>query len=87
MTISNPVRTGIDYGVEIEGLIPVYMEREAARFALYNWSDWIELDPMERAACVAHYRISKMVDMHVEDAIGRKMKADAQKGNRGTPRQ
>jgi len=40
---------------------------------------------MERAACVAHYRISKMVDMHVEDAIGRKMKSDAQKGNKGMP--
>ena len=83
MSISNPVRTGIEYGVEIPGLIPVYIEREAARFALYNWSDWIELDPMERAACVAHYRLSKMVDMHVEDAIARKIKSNT--GNQGRP--
>lgn len=83
MSISNPVRTGIDYGVEILGLIPPYLEREAARFALYNWSNWIELDPMERAACVAHYRLSKMIDMHVEDAIARKIKSQSNSGNQG----
>lgn len=85
MAISNPVRTGIDYGVDLPGLIPPYLEREAARFALYNWSNWIELDPMERAACVAHYRLSKMVDMHVEDAIARKIKSQSNSGNQGRP--
>ncbi len=75
--IANPVRTGIDYGVEIPGLIPPYMEREAARFALYNWSDWCDLDPMERAACVAHYRLHGMIEMHTEDAISREMKKKA----------
>ena len=74
MGIANPVQTRIDYGVEIEGLVPLYIEREAARFALYNWSSWIDLDAMERAACVAHYRLNAMVNMHTEDAIARAMK-------------
>ena len=74
MAISNPVRTGISFGREFGGLIPAFEEREVARFALYNWIDWLQLDPTERAACVAHYRLSNMVTMHSEDAVSREIK-------------
>lgn len=84
MTIANPVRTGIDYGVEIEGLVPLYVEREAARFTLYNWSEWIDLDPMERAACVAHYRLHDMIEMHIQDAISREVKKRSTLGYQGS---
>lgn len=46
-------------------LIPEYEAREAARFNLYKWSEWIELDGMDRARCVAYYRIHLSIEEHI----------------------
>ncbi len=83
MRIANPVQTRIEYGGGIPGCIPLYIEREAARFSLYNWSDWCGLDPMERATCVAHYWLHGLVKLHTEDAIARKVNNIRPPSNQG----
>jgi len=55
-------------------LVPVYEEREASRFSGYTPTAWRDLPHEERAMCVAHYRVHKMVEMHKELAVINEMK-------------
>lgn len=62
------------------GLVAEYEEREAAKAAFVPWNVYIEMPPSERAALVAHYRVSRLVEMHANDAAQddaeRRMKRD-----------
>lgn len=51
------------------GLVSQYEERETARFALYNWTDWQALPDLEKVFAVAHYRVQQLVEAHVQDAV------------------
>jgi hypothetical protein len=44
-----------------------YERREAARFALYNWTEFRALPDGEQAAVVAHYRTNKRIEALVAD--------------------
>ncbi len=51
------------------GLVPEYEEREAARFGLYNWTQWQFLDTKEKASIVAQKRMANLIRLHQEDAV------------------
>lgn len=53
------------------GMVAEYEEREAAIHSGIPWLEWLEMDTLERAACVAHMRLSAMVTMHSQDAVMR----------------
>lgn len=56
-------------------MIPEYLERESARFALYRWEDWQRLPIEEREAGIAHHRMQKLIALHENDALN----ADAER--------
>ena len=51
------------------GFVPEYEEREAARFGLYNWTQWQFLDTKEKASIVAQRRMANLIRLHQEDAV------------------
>jgi len=57
-------------------LVPVYEEQEALRYANYNPTEWQELPWQEKAFCVAHYRLKKLIELHGNDAVSEKMDHD-----------
>lgn len=69
------VNTGITYDdVRVQiGMVSEYEEREAAMYSGYTWSRWVRLDSRERAASVAHRRLSQLIGMHSQDAIDREV--------------
>ena len=62
------------YNALIPGLVPEVEERDAARFNGDTWSDWRELPYDGRVTGVAYYRLSRLVDMHREEAVSSEMK-------------
>lgn len=71
--LRNTVRTGIasgDVRLEFE-MVSEYEEREAAVFAGIPWIEWMTIDTRERAACVAHYRLHGLTQLHSQDAVAR----------------
>lgn len=69
--IKHPVRTGITYGVLIDGCVPEYEEREAAVYCNYTPMAFRELPVEERARCVAQMRLHYIVTNNIEDAQNR----------------
>lgn len=67
-----PLERKYDPQIRFEGTladeIPEYECREAARFALYNWTQWQDLAVHERAAVIAHYRESNRIEANLSDA-------------------
>lgn len=60
------------------GTLPVtigawYERREAARFSLYRWHEFLELPPEEQAGVVAYYRtynkLQALIGQHQEQAM------------------
>lgn len=54
-------------------LVPVYEEQEALRYANYNPTQWESLPWQEKAFQVAHYRFSRLISLHGNDAVTEKM--------------
>lgn len=52
-------------------MVPEFEEREAARFGLCTWSEWSALPREERVHGVAHYRLRRLIDLHVAEAAMR----------------
>ena len=71
--------TGITYRRLLPGVVPVFEELEACRFANYNYQEWLKLEPEERAIHAAFYRISKLIELHGQDAVGDKVDRDMKK--------
>jgi hypothetical protein len=67
--LRSKVDTGIRQATHDPSLVTEYECREAARYSLYNWMQWLDLDQGERAHCVAHLRIHNAVEANVNDAI------------------
>lgn len=76
--LRNAVRTGIAYeDVRLDlGMIAEFEEREAATFVGIPWTTWMEVEPRERAAMVAHYRMHHQVSLHSTDAVRKKQEQD-----------
>src|SRR3990167_10669323 len=77
--IRHPVRTGITYGVFIDGYVPEYEEREAAVYCNYTPTAFRELPVEERARCVAQFRLHHIVSNNIEDAQNRAAEQAARK--------
>lgn len=59
-------------GIAFEGrpdLVPEFEAREACVYTNYTWDRWQELDWLERATCVAQYRMHNLIDAHMNDAV------------------
>ena len=67
--LGGTVRTGIEYEALVPGLVAEIEEREAARFNGYTWRDWLELERHERAAGIAHSRLTHLIALHQQDAV------------------
>ena len=60
--------TGIVYAVLAPGLVPLY-EQDAARVeAGYTLPAWRAADWRDRAREIAHYRVRRLIALHVQDA-------------------
>lgn len=59
-----------------------YECREAARFVLVAWTDWLKLDPAERALAVAHYRLHNAVESNVADAQSQYLESQRRRESR-----
>lgn len=68
------MRTGISLEPPVEGLVGEFEEREAARFGLVAWRQWVRLPYRERVAGVAHYRLFHLIEAHSADAIDQELK-------------
>lgn len=55
-------------------MVHEYEEREAASFALIPWRDWCKQERGERAAGIAHFRLHRLIEAHVSDAVTTAMK-------------
>jgi hypothetical protein len=70
-----PLRNQVPHGIETWdireelGMISEFEEREAAVFVGSPWMEWEHIDPRERAASVAHYRMHNAVSAHAHDAV------------------
>lgn len=86
LAVRDTISTGLAYEPLIPGLVSSFEERDAARYNLYNWTDWRALEHSERALCVAYYRMSHLVELHRNDAINtetvKRHKAAERKGGR-----
>lgn len=79
--LRHSVRTGISFDDPRTsvGLIAEYEEREAATHAGYTWHEWDSLDPSDRAAAVAHLRLSRQISLHSNDAVMRDSEAKSKR--------
>ncbi len=71
--LDEPIGTfRIDNGIPLT-IGPWYERREAARFALYRWDEFEQLNGEDQSAIVAHYRmhnrITAMVEKHQEQRL------------------
>lgn len=55
-------------GISIIPVVPEYEAREAAVYCHYNYTEFLELDPFERAKCVAQYREHFRIEANMSDA-------------------
>ena len=72
--LTYPLGNRVDAGIRQEvqaGFTSQYECREAAKFSLYNWDQWLDLNVDERAMCIAHYRLSHAIEANVMDAHNR----------------
>lgn len=77
------VSTGLHYDRLLDVLVPPIEERDACLFSLYNWTEWQRLEVSERAACIAHYRVHHLIQLHQQDAIHREMERRNEQSRRG----
>lgn len=62
----------LEVGISIDtqpGFVPEYEVREAAVYTRHSTIEWNALDPIEQAACVAHYRMHLLIESHVNEAV------------------
>ena len=71
---SQTVQTGVRYSALVPGMVPEVEERDAARFNGDTWAEWRKLSYDERVTGVAYYRLSRIIEMHKEDAVATEVK-------------
>lgn len=66
----------IDTGIEIrslDGVVPEFECREAAKFSGYTYSEWRTIHYMERAAAIAFFRLHYKIEAFNSKAIENRM--------------
>ena len=54
---------------QIQGIVPQYEEREAARFSLIPWDHYLTLPLSARGGLVAYLRLHRLIDLHQHAAV------------------
>lgn len=67
---------------QISGIVPEFDEREAAVYVHLSWEQYKALDSSERAAAIAHYRMSQLVKAHIDHALNDAQAKQQQKADR-----
>lgn len=68
------------------GLVTEYECREAARFVLVSWAQWLAMDEAQRAYSVAHYRLHSAIEANVSDAHTQYLDSQSRRANSGRRR-
>jgi hypothetical protein len=81
LALPQRVNIGITYD-SILNLVPEIEERDAALFGLYNWTAWSRLSVEQKAAGIAHYRLTNLMKAHIQEAQNHA--ANVQRAQAGT---
>lgn len=76
------IPTGITVTGPVAGVVPEYDLREAARFSLYNWTEFCALPRREQINVIAYYRANKLVEAHSHAAVEAAASARARRGSK-----
>lgn len=71
LQLPDRVDVGIRWAVRLPGCVPVWEEREAARFTGMTWAQWLESDEWDRACAVAQLRTYNATQAHAQQALNR----------------
>ncbi len=71
---SQTVNSGVSYNALIPGMVAEIEERDSSRFNGYTWAEWRKLSYDERVTGVAYYRLSRVIEMHKEDAVATELR-------------
>ena len=86
--VKHGVNPNITKGSRLPNLVPIFEEQEALRYANYNYGEWKVLPYWEKALHVAHYRYSRLIRLHGNDAINDRLERDMKIAQqRSKPRQ
>lgn len=64
---------------DTDGMVPEYEAREATIYCNYNWLQFIELHPWERAKSIAQYREHHRIEANMSDAAESASNANKQR--------
>lgn len=68
-----PPKRGVETGIRYEGLLPGLVaeieERDAAKNCGVSWVDYRDMEYVEQVKLIAYYRVSRIVDMHKDEAV------------------
>lgn len=80
--VKRPVSTGIEFYSDIDGLVSDYEANEAAVYCHYTPRQFEGLAHEDRARTVAQYRLHRLVELHSDDAVNRKVDMEMAKSRR-----
>lgn len=63
-----------------------FEEREAARFSLYRWHEYLELSAQERAGVIAYYRTYNKLHALIDDYMAKQAEVRAKQATAGKGR-
>lgn len=63
------IATGIEVTAPVAGAVPEYDQREAARFSLFSWTEYLALPRKEQINVIAYHRAHKLVEAHSHAAV------------------
>lgn len=49
-------------------MVPELEERDGAMFSGYTWNQWRDLPYGDRVYGIAHFRLSRLIQLHISDA-------------------
>lgn len=76
------IATGIEITAPVAGAVPEYDQREAARFSLYSWTQYLALPRSEQIGVIAYYRAHRLVEAHTHAAVEAAAAARARRGQK-----
>lgn len=80
--VGKPVDTGIEFCSDLDGLVSDFEAREAAVYCHYTPRQFEGLAHEDRARTVAQYRLHRLVELHSDDAVNRKVDMEMAKSRR-----
>lgn len=63
------IQTGIEVTGPLAGVASEYDQREAARFSLISWPEYLALSRPEQTGLIAYHRAHRLVEAHSHLAV------------------